>query len=110
MLLFLHHPRFCRLMKTPNHTVDIAVSMGWRGKKSQESRVFYFPDKSQIAAMLSDHFQHEETKKKLLGMSGIDRRSLIFAWSRPWPDFPDTYLSTISDDRGNGEIPDLPDI
>ena len=40
-------------------------------------------------------------------MSGMDRRSLIFAWSRPWPDFPDTFLSTISDDRRNSEIPDL---
>ena len=46
-------------------------------------------------------------KKNTVVDVGVERRSLIFAWSRPWSDFLDTYLSTISDDRGNREIPDL---
>ena len=109
-ILFLDHPRFCRLMKTPNHTVDIAVSTGWLGKnhKNRECTIFRtHPRLLRCSAIISDM---RKLKKLLLWMSGIDRRSLIFAWSRPWPDFPDTYLSTISDDRGNREIPDLPDI
>ena len=46
-ILFVDHPRFCRLMKTPNHTVDIAVSTGWLGKnhKNREWSISrHFPD------------------------------------------------------------------
>ena len=41
-ILFVDHPRFCRLMKTPNHTADIAVSTGRPGKnhKNQECSIF----------------------------------------------------------------------
>ena len=73
------------------------------GGKPQESRVVYFPTHPDI---ISDM----RKLKKITVVSGIDRRLLIFAWSRPSADFPDTYLSTISDDRGNHKIPDLPDI
>ena len=110
MLLFLHHPRLCRLMKTPNHPVDIAVSTGRLGKNHKNRECAIFPTHPTLlrwSAIISDM---RKLKNLLLWMSGIDRRSSIFAWSRPWPDFPDTHLSTISDDRWNREIPDLRDI
>ena len=112
MLLFLHHARFCPLKKTPNHTVDIAVSTGRLGKnhKNRECSIFRtHPRLLRCSEIISD--TRKLKKNYCCGCRGsIYKRSLIFAWSRPWPDFPDTYLSTMTDDWGNREIPDLPDI
>ena len=57
MLLFLHHARFYPLKRTPNHTVDIAVSKGRLGKnhKNRECSIFRTnPRLLRCSAIISD--------------------------------------------------------
>ena len=61
ILLFLDRPRFCRLMKTqiPDH-------LGWSGTNRENRKRFYFPDASQISAMIGD-FSDMSAKSETVG-------------------------------------------
>ena len=49
---FSDRPRFCRLMKT--RKVRYPDRLGWTRTKPEDQEGFYFPDASQISAMVGD--------------------------------------------------------
>ena len=73
-ILFLDHPRFCRLMKTPNHTVGIADSMGWLEKNHKNRECSIFPTHPRL--LISDHFRHGKTKN-ITVVDVRDRQAIV---------------------------------
>ena len=51
ILLLFDCPRFCRLMKTRNRRYP--ERLGWTGSNLENRERFYFPDASQISAMVT---------------------------------------------------------
>ena len=70
--LFPDRPRFSRLMKTENRRYP--RSSGMNGDKSGESERFYFPDASQISALVGDHSRQMETQILTVGDVEVRRQ------------------------------------
>ena len=72
ILLVPDRPRFCRLIKTriPDH-------LGWSGTNRENRERFYFPDASQISAMIDD-FPDVSAKTGTVGKQQNPRSFAIF--------------------------------
>ena len=69
-------PRFCRLMKTRNRRYPWSSGMD-RDKSGESGRArFYFPDASQISAMVGDHSRQMKTQICTVGDVGDGFSSL----------------------------------
>ena len=69
ILPFPDCPRYCRLMKTRNRT-DIPDRLGWMGTNLENWERFYFPDASQISAMVGNHSRQMKTQICYVGDVG----------------------------------------
>ena len=67
-------PRFCRLMKARNRRYPYRLK--WKGENLENRERFYFPDASQISAMVGDHSRQMKTQICTVGDVGDGFSSL----------------------------------
>ena len=85
-------PRFCRLKKTQNRRYP--RSSGWTGTNLENRERFYFPNASQISAMVGDHSRQMKTQICTVGDVGVRRRwiSLITNPLNCWAPVPAKFI------------------
>ena len=78
IVIFPDCPRFqCWLMKTRNRN-RIPDRLGWTGTNLNNWDRFYFPNASQISAMVGDHFQQMKLKFLPSGKSAMEMALHLF--------------------------------
>ena len=65
-----------RPSQTKLENVDIPDRLGWTGTNLENRERFYFPDASQISAMVGDHSRQMKTKICTVGDVGDHQRRI----------------------------------